>query len=185
MGQRLNREIKAYCPDFAPARRLLQEIGADFIEVKEQLDSYYHLPVVDNPEGTRRFKLRVENGKGELIYYRERQETGARTSRFQVWETSDPRVGEVLDAALGTRAVVRKQRELWTEDNVLFNLDTVEGVGQILEVEVQDRDGYDIDAQVSEYRDLPRTLFWSRHPRVQRGPGGWSEPVKILQQSRG
>ncbi len=154
MGQRLNREIKAHCGDFAPVRQVLRDIGAIFVEVKDQVDSYYYLPAGDYSEGTRRFKLRVEKGRGELVYYRERQENGARTSRFQTWETGDPRIGEVLDAALGTKAVVRKQRELWTKDNVLFNLDTVEGVGQILEVEVKDWDGYDIDSQVSEYRDL-------------------------------
>ena len=154
MGQNLNREIKAYCEDFAPVRQLLHGIGASFVELKEQVDSYYNLPAGDHSEGTRRFKLRVEKGKGELIFYQERQESGARTSRFQLWETDDPRIGEVLEAALGARAVVRKQRELWTRDNVLFNLDTVEGVGQVLEVEVKDRDGYDINSQVSEYRDL-------------------------------
>ncbi len=154
MAQRLNREIKAYCPDFSPARQLLQDLGAIFIEVKTQVYSYYHLPAGGDSEGTRRFKLRVEKGKGELVYYQERQENGARTSRFQTWETDDPRIGEVLDAALGTRAVVRKQRELWTRENVLFNLDTVEGVGQVLEVEVKEQEGCDIDAQVSEYRRL-------------------------------
>ena len=154
MGQRLNREIKAYCPDFAPARQLLQDLGATLIEIKEQVDSYYRLPNGDDSQGTRRFKLRVEKGRGELVYYREREENGARTSRFQTWETGDPRIGEVLDAALGIRAVVRKQRELWTKDNALFNLDTVEGVGQVLEVEVKDGYGFDIDAQVGEYRRL-------------------------------
>lgn len=145
MGQNLNREIKAYCEDFAPVRQLLYDIGATFAEVKEQVDSYYNLPAGDDSQGTRRFKLRVEKGKGELIFYQERQESGARTSRFQLWETDAPRIGEVLEAALGVRAVVRKHRELWTRDNALFNLDTVEGVGQILEVEVKDWEGYDMD----------------------------------------
>lgn len=154
MDQQLNREIKAYCADFAPVRQVLHDIGAAFVEVKEQVDSYYNLPAGDDSEGTRRFKLRVENGKGELIFYQERQEGGARTSRFQLWETDDPCIGEVLEAALGVRAVVRKHRELWTRDNVLFNLDTVEGVGQVLEVEVKDWEGCDIDSQVSEYRNI-------------------------------
>ena len=61
---------------------------------------------------------------------------------------------EALDAALGTRAIVRKHRELWHKENVIFNLDTVEGVGQILEVEVQDKDGHNIKCQIEEYRRL-------------------------------
>ena len=154
MELRLNRELKAYCDDFATVRRLLQGQGAIFVEVKEQVDHYYHLPAGNSNEGTRRLKLRVEKGKGELIYYYDRQEAGARTSRFQIAEADDPHMGDVLAAALGVRAVVRKQRELWRKDNVVFNLDTVDGVGQILEVEVQDADGCDIDTQLNEYRDL-------------------------------
>lgn len=154
MDLRLNRELKAYCEDFATVRRLLRDCGAIFVEVKEQVDYYYHLPAGNAAEGTRRLKLRVEQGKGELIYYCDRQESSARTSRFQSAEADDLRIGDVLEAALGVRAVVRKQRELWRKDNVIFNLDTVDGVGRILEVEAQDADGCDIDAQVDEYRRL-------------------------------
>ena len=118
------------------------------------MDYYYRLPLMNSNGGTRRLKLRIEKGKGELIYYCEGQEAGARTSRFQIAEASDPKMGDVLAAALGIRAVVRKERELWRKDNVVFNLDTVEGVGQILEVEVQARDGRDIDLQISEYQRL-------------------------------
>ena len=154
MNFRLNRELKAYCEDFGTVRQLLRDCGAVFVEVKEQEDHYYHLPVGNSADGTRRLKLRFESGKGELIYYCDRQEAGARSSRFQMAEANDMRIGEALAAALGVRAVVRKRRELWRKDNVIFNLDTVEGVGRILEVEVQDADGCDVDAQVDEYRNL-------------------------------
>ena len=154
MDLRLNRELKAYCDDFATVRRLLRDQGAVFVAVNEQVDHYYHLPAGSANEETRRLKLRVEKGKRELIYYCDRQEAGGRTSRFQLSEADDPRMGEVLAAALGVRAVVRKQREFWLKDNVKFHLDTVEGVGRILEVEMQDADGCDIDTQLNEYRDL-------------------------------
>ncbi len=154
MELRFNRELKAYCDDFVTVRRLLREQGAVFVEVKEQVDHYYHLPTGSANEETRRLKLRVEKGKGELIYYCDRQEAGGRTSRFQLSEADDPRMGEVLAAALGVRAVVHKQREFWRKDNVKFHLDTVTGVGRILEVEVQDAAGCDIDTQLDEYRRL-------------------------------
>ncbi len=154
MNLRLNRELKAYCNDFATARRLLRDHGAAFVEVKEQVDHYYRLPPGDADGATRRLKLRIEHGRGELIYYCEGQDRGARTSRFQTASTDDPLMRDVLEAALGISAVVRKQRELWRKDNVVFNLDTVEGVGQILEVEVQAQDGRDIDLQIIEYQRL-------------------------------
>ena len=154
MDFRLHRELKAYCEDFETVRRLLRNQGVVFVEVKEQVDYYYHLREGTSDAGKRRLKFRVGNGKGTLIYYCNRQEAGARTSRFQMSGAEDPRIGNVLGAALGTRAVVRKQRELWRKDNVIFNLNTVEGVGQIFEVEVQSRDDCDIDLQVNEHRRL-------------------------------
>ena len=152
MQGKRNRELKAYCEDFAPVREILRAQGADFVQVEEQIDYYYVLPSGDDSEGTRRLKLRLEKGTGTLIYYRERQEAGARTSRIHMARADDPDMRDVLEAALGARAIVRKQRELWRKDNVIFNLDTVEEVGQILEVEVQDEEGCDIDLQVDEYR---------------------------------
>lgn len=155
MDFRLNREIKAYCPDFEPARKILREQSAEFVEVKEQVDYYYWIPPADEAAGgTRRLKLRVEQGNGTLIYYWDRQEAGARTSRYQLAEAGDPRMVQLLDAALGVKVVVRKQRELWRKENVIFNLDIVEGVGQILEVEVLENDGRNIDAQAKEYHHL-------------------------------
>lgn len=50
------------------------------------------------------------------------------------------------------RAVVRKQRELWRKDNVIFNLDTGEGVGQVFEVEVMAQEGAEIETQLAENR---------------------------------
>ena len=159
MQRKLNRELKAYCADLEAAREILRGHGAEFVEVKEQVDYYYNLPDRDDSQGTRRLKLRVEKGTGTLIYYRERQEAGARTSQVRMSPADDPGINDVLQTALGARAIVRKQRELWRKDNVIFNLDTVEGVGQILEVEVQDEEGCDIDAQVDEYRSLLGPYF--------------------------
>ena len=41
MNVNLNREIKAYCPDFGPVRQLLRDKGAVFIETK--LDFVHNL----------------------------------------------------------------------------------------------------------------------------------------------
>ncbi len=154
MQRKLNRELKAYCADFATVRCILRDRGAVFVEVKDQVDNYYRLPNGTSDQGTRRLKLRFEKGTGTLIYYCDQQEAGARTSHVQMSEVADHQMGELLEAALGTKAVVRKQRELWRDDNVIFNLDIVEGVGQILEVEVRHEVGRDIDAQPNEYRLL-------------------------------
>ena len=154
MKVNLNREIKAYCPDFGPVRQILRDKGAVFVETKEQVDRYYHLPELGEGEGIRRLKLRTESERSELIYYRDYQEADSRVSHFQLWQMPDPKIIEVLESALGVRVVVRKRRELWHKDNIKFNLDEVEGVGRIFELEAQDKDGHEIEEQVEEYRRL-------------------------------
>lgn len=150
----LNREIKAYCPDFAPVRQQLQELGATFVEVKEQIDYYFRLQVPEDNRVTPRLKLRVEGESRELIYYRDHHEAGSRVSEFQIWSNPDPQLLDVLETAFGIRVIVRKQRELWLNDNVRYNLDTVESVGQIFEVEIQNKDDRDIETQLEENRRL-------------------------------
>ena len=83
-------------------------------------------------EGTRRLKLRTESERSELIYYRDHQEADSRVSHFQLWRIPDPKVVEVLEAALGMRAVVRKRRERWCKD----------------------QDGHDIEERAEEYLRL-------------------------------
>ena len=156
MNEQLNREIKAFCPDFAPVKALLHEKGASFIEESEQVDYYYNLPDLATEDSNRRLKIREENGAAQVVYYVEGQESGARTSRFQIWGLNSTQTKDMLDAVLGVRAVVRKQREVWRKDNVKFNLDRVEEVGQILEVEILRENGFDVEAQLQEYQQL----FW-------------------------
>ena len=155
MTTQLNREIKAFCPDFDPIRDKLQSHGASYVDSKEQVDYYYNLPDPVMQDGTRRLKVRLEDdSNAQVVYYEEGQESGARTSRFQIWGLNGAQTKEVLDAALGVKAVVRKQRELWVKDNVKFNLDQVETIGQVLEVEILSQDGLDIEAQLEEYQAL-------------------------------
>lgn len=154
MTTQLNREIKAYCPNFDPIRDILRNSGASYSETMEQVDYYYNLPDPVMQDGTRRLKVRLENNSAQVVYYVEGEESGARTSRFQIWGLNGAQTKEVLDAALGVKAVVRKQREQWIKDNVKFNLDQVETIGQVLEVEIMSQEGQDIEAQLTEYRKL-------------------------------
>ena len=154
MTAEMNREIKAFCPNFAPVKNLLQQKGATFIEESEQVDHYYNLPDLPVEDSNRRLKIREENGAAQVVYYVEGLESGARTSRFQIWGLNSVQTKEMLDAVLGVRAVVRKQREVWRKDNVKFNLDQVEAIGKILEVEIHQEEGFDIEAQLEEYQKL-------------------------------
>lgn len=154
MTMQTNREIKAFCPDFEPVRQALNDQGASFVEITDQVDYYYNLADSTQGSSRRRLKIRFDKGSPQIIYYEEGQESGGRTSSFRVWGLNGHETKDMLDAVLGVRAVVNKQREIWSKDNVVFNLDEVEGVGRILEVEIHSEANFDIEAQLSEYLEL-------------------------------
>lgn len=154
MRTRLNREIKSFCNDFRPIRKVLTSIGATLVGRKDQVDYYFFLP--DSPEqtGARRLKLRIDDAEPRLIYYHDRSQSGSRCVEFQVIEVNDPQIGDVLKTALGVRTVVRKRREVWKKGSATFNIDRVEHVGNVFEVEVEVSTHGDQEEQITEYRHL-------------------------------
>ena len=153
MKQTLNRELKAFCADFRPIRRLLKEIGALRTGTKRQVDYFYRLPP-SSGGGTQRLKLRVEGRKRYWVYYHDRRRSGAGAVEFQLFPLKEPAVKELLDAALGIKTVVRKRREVWTLPGVIFNLDDVEQAGRIFEIEVAAHRGIDAEAECARLRAL-------------------------------
>ena len=130
-----NHEIKRWCPDFRPIRRLLRGMGAERDPAKRQVDVYYRLPDYGRENESRHLKLRTERGRRWLIAYEASYSGGLRNVRYRLVEVSAD-LGRALEAALGVSAVVRKRREVWREGRTRFNLDAVDGLGKIFEVEV-------------------------------------------------
>lgn len=151
---RLNYEIKAYCRDFRPIRRVLRGIGAEMLGRKRQVDYFFALPEPGGDQSPRRLKLRTDDETPRLIYYRDRYWPDSRVVELQMADAPDPALPKLLEAALGVRAVVRKRREVWRKGNATFNLDRVEGVGMIFEVEVHVDDSGAGAQELERYREL-------------------------------
>jgi len=128
-----NLEIKARVEALAPMRSRLRAMrGAVREPVARQTDWYFNVP-----KG--RLKLRVYGGRqsGTLIAYARPDRRAARTSDFQLLPTADAAgVRRLLEQMLGVRACVRKRREVWLHKNARIHLDTVEGLGTFVEIEV-------------------------------------------------
>jgi predicted adenylyl cyclase CyaB len=133
-----NLELKHYCNDFDKIRNVLKKIGATKDVVKTQKDYFFNLPQgKENNSG--RLKLRIEASKKFLVYY-ERPDfiKGKDTaSDVKVLSVSDNDFLPFFKKALGVKAVVDKKREVWRKDNAVFHLDSVKGVGNIFEIELQ------------------------------------------------
>jgi predicted adenylyl cyclase CyaB len=131
-----NVEIKARLIDreaaIATAAKLADKAPATIV----QEDIFFRC------EGAR-LKLRVFGPeRGELIRYERENVAGARTSHYQIAQTSDPQaLGEILTRALGQIGVVRKTRLLYLVGQTRIHIDRVEGLGDFLELEVVLREG--------------------------------------------
>ena len=134
-----NVEIKRYCQDFLPVRRMLKQLGARHTATKQQTDTFLRVGDADGNR-FRRMKVREEQRRTQLIGYSDTYADGLRSVDYQVAEITRA-VKNLLVGALGVSTVVRKKRELWMLGTTRFHLDTVEGVGRVFEVEVVLKDG--------------------------------------------
>ena len=128
-----NLEINARVEALAPLRSRLRALSGAILHAKlQQTDWYFRVP-----KG--RLKLRVVGGEriGELIAYVRADTKSARTSEFQRMPVADATgTRRLLDRMLGTRRCVRKRRDVWLYRNARIHLDTVEGLGTFVEIEV-------------------------------------------------
>ncbi len=85
-----------------------------------------------------RLKLRETVGKpATLIQYERPNLCGTRTSRYRVIPIEDPdRVKQILDHILEISGEVHKRQEFFQIPPARIHLDTVDGLGQFIEIEV-------------------------------------------------
>lgn len=89
-----------------------------------------------------KLKLRIENKQQTLVYYERSdfQKIEDITSDVKLYNVNDKQLLPFLKKSLGVKAIVEKKREIWRKGNVVFHLDVVKNVGNILEIELRKRD---------------------------------------------
>lgn len=103
--------------------------GAEFRGTDHQTDTYFN-----SPRG--RLKLREGNIENNLIYYERPDQAGPKQSFFKLVKVADAAgLKDALNASMGIKVIVRKQREIWYIANVKFHIDEVEGLGAFMEIE--------------------------------------------------
>ncbi len=147
----VNIEVKARCANFKPVREKLKQRGAFFQIEDHQIDTYF-------PCANGRLKFRNGLIEYQLIHYERKDKAGPKESRVTIHRAMrGSRLMQALENALGRLVVVDKIREVYTLDNVTFNLDKVKGLGNFIEIEVMDTTGYyeidDMTAQCKEYME--------------------------------
>lgn len=123
-----NVELKIELRDLALARAICGAIGAAHIANLEQSDTYYRVP-------SGRLKKRECRGEPtEYVFYDRPDKARARLSHFNIY-TEQQALERFGVSPLPVWIVVRKARELYMLGGVRIHLDSVEGLGQFLELE--------------------------------------------------
>ncbi len=127
-----NLEIKAKCNHLDKIREILLKMNADYKGLDHQIDTYFNVK-------NGRLKLREGSIENNLIQYKRPDQSGPKQSDFKLFKTekgSD--LKPMLKMALGIKAVVDKQREIYFIENVKFHLDRVKDLGTFIEIEATD-----------------------------------------------
>jgi predicted adenylyl cyclase CyaB len=123
-----NLEIKVPYQKLSNLDEGLQSIGAQFIKVLVQKDTYYK-----TDKGL--LKLRVDGDKTELIYYNRSEKKTKRWSEYYTLQICDPKPEQFFSRTHETEVVVKKSRKLFMYKNTRIHLDTVQGLGHFVELE--------------------------------------------------
>ncbi len=124
-----NLEAKFRLPDLVSARKAAEAIGYRYRATLIQCDSFFAIP-----HG--KLKLREEPEGAALIHYRRDHDAALELSNYSIVPVANPvELRTMLEAALGTIAVVRKRRTLLMRENIRLHLDEVENLGHFGEIE--------------------------------------------------
>ena len=137
-----NLEFKANCDSLDVLRQRLVALQAEHRRTMKQLDTYFNIP-----QG--RLKLReISAHEATLIYYERSDLAKSRYSNYQICDIPEPMAfKQIATIALGVKAVIEKQRELWMFGDTRVHLDEVRDLGQFVELETVIRNQTEGEAQ--------------------------------------
>jgi adenylate cyclase class IV len=150
---RRNVELKAHDPDPRISLAICLELGAADQGVLWQRDTYFAV-------AHGRLKLREQDpGAAQLIQYFRDDQPQERLSSYRIVEATDPEgLRSALDASLGVEVAVVKHRRLFLWQTVRIHLDTVDGLGNFVELEAVAPPGSDLEDQYELVAELRARL---------------------------
>ena len=124
-----NIEIKAKTTGKDRIRNILTGLKAEYRGLDHQVDTYFNA-------SKGRLKLREGNIENNLIYYERENLKGPKKSCYDLLKTEPGSIiKDMLSSAIGVFKVVDKKREIYFIDNVKFHIDTVQNLGDFIEIE--------------------------------------------------
>lgn len=155
-----NHEFKARVDNLSAYEEKLLTLNPDFKGIDNQSDTYYNV-------SKGRLKLREGNIENALINYDRKNIAGSKLSEVILYRhTPDPALKSILEKQFGIRIVVKKTRKIYFLGNVKFHFDTVEGLGNFIEVEAADNNNEFTAGQISEQCNRYLNFFGIRQDQL-------------------
>jgi len=132
-------EIKVPVDDFASIREALKKTYTSFVGYSRDDDMYFNHPCRDFKNTDEALRIRNSSSEGYVVTYKGPRLQGSMKSRTELnmkIEDFNNFLQILKQVGFEFSAHVVKVREKWTIGVASVNLDTVEGLGKFVEVEV-------------------------------------------------
>ncbi|MDD3043437.1 MAG: class IV adenylate cyclase [Methanosarcinaceae archaeon] len=128
-------------------RPFLEMIGAEKVKVEEQSDTYFAAPYRDFAKTDEALRIRTLDGKSILTYKGPKLDTVSKSRKeFETFVEEENSVQILHALGFSEAGAVRKVREVFRAEEITVCLDSVEGLGEFLEVEIVARDESELEA---------------------------------------
>ena len=148
-----NIEIKACIEDINKHIALAKAQTDQPMQVLHQEDVFFNCEIG-------RLKLRkFPDASAELIFYKRAYQAGPKLCDYSIIKIADPEsLQNTLKQAYGIKAIVKKQRRLFLTGRTRIHLDSVENLGDFIELEVVLGENDSISGGEKEAQDLMKKL---------------------------
>jgi len=133
MPEKINIELKARCVNISNVRNILISLNAFFKGEDHQTDTYFNIQ-------NGRLKIREGTIENCLVYYERPNYLKPMKCCYDIikFEPNDKTlesIKKILISSLGIKVIIEKKREIYFIGNVKFHLDSVNNLGNFLEIE--------------------------------------------------
>ncbi|MDD3753484.1 MAG: class IV adenylate cyclase [Methanobacterium sp.] len=149
-------EVKAHATNLDEIEKKVIEIGASRRGEEYQEDLYFNAPHRDfaqTDEALRIRKTKSENSEKTYITYKgpKMDELSKTRKEIEVAVEDPSNVAEILqNLSFRAVAMVRKNRTIYTLDELIITLDQVHGVGDFVEIEKETAEGEDTEEALNQ-----------------------------------
>jgi len=146
-------EVKAYAEDLKKIEARIREMGAEPTWEGDQVDTYYNHPKRDFAKTDEALRIRKEKDRNALTYKGPKVDNLSKTReeiQFSI-ENAEAAGTMLIKLGFSVSCVVKKHRKKFKLGELKISLDSVEDLGDFVEVEALDTNIS--EHEVSEVRD--------------------------------